>query len=44
MDGDGSYKDLIDWQKSIRLVKLIYQLSGGFPGEEKFGLTAQMRR
>lgn len=44
MDGNGSYKDLIVWQKSIRLVKLIYQLSGVLPSEEKFGLTAQMRR
>lgn len=39
-----SYKDLIVWQKGIALVKLVYQLTGNFPSEEKFGLVAQMRR
>ena len=41
---DGSYKSLIVWQKSILLVKLIYQLTNAFPNEEKFGLTSQIRR
>lgn len=41
---DGSYKDLIVWQKSIALVKLIYKLTAHFPIEEKFGLVSQMRR
>jgi four helix bundle protein len=39
-----SYKDLVVWQKGIALAKLIYQLTNKFPGEEKFGLVAQMRR
>lgn len=39
-----SYKDLVVWQKGISLAKAIYQLTAKFPGEEKFGLTAQMRR
>jgi len=39
-----NYKDLIVWQKSIELAKLIYQLTRIFPREEKFGLTSQMRR
>jgi len=39
-----SYKDLIVWQKSILLVKMIYQLTRVLPDEEKFGLTSQMRR
>src|SRR4051794_29801089 len=39
-----SYKDLIVWQKSIALAKLVYQLTSKFPNEEKFGLVAQMRR
>lgn len=39
-----SYKDLIVWQKSIELVKEVYQFSDSFPEEEKFGLTAQVRR
>ena len=39
-----NYKDLVVWQKGIALAKLIYRLSARFPGEEKFGLVAQMRR
>ena len=39
-----SYKELIVWQKSIRLVTAIYKLSGKFPKSEIFGLTSQMRR
>ncbi|MET0752724.1 MAG: four helix bundle protein, partial [Pyrinomonadaceae bacterium] len=38
MSEDGSYKSLIVWQKSIVLVKQIYQLTQKFPSEEKFGL------
>ncbi len=41
---DGNYKNLIVWQKSIRLVKILYQLTAKFPGEEKFGLISQIRR
>jgi four helix bundle protein len=41
---DGSYKSLIVWQKSILLVKLVYQLTKAFPNEEKFGLISQIRR
>jgi hypothetical protein len=40
----GSYKSLIVWQKSIRLVKEIYKLTSGFPNDERFGLVSQMRR
>ncbi len=39
-----SYKDLIVWQKSIRLVKEVYLLTNAFPKYELFGLTSQMRR
>ena len=39
-----NYKDLVVWQKGISLAKAIYQLTTKFPGEEKFGLVAQMRR
>ena len=39
-----SYKDLVVWQKSIVLVKEIYQLTRRFPADEKFGLISQMRR
>lgn len=39
-----SYKDLIVWQKSIRLVKAVYVLTHDFPSDERFGLVSQMRR
>ena len=32
------------WQKSIALVKQIYQLTRNFHNDEKFGLVSQMRR
>jgi four helix bundle protein len=40
----GNYKELIVWQKSILLVKSIYDLTKNFPPEEKFGLISQIRR
>jgi four helix bundle protein len=39
-----SYKDLVVWQKSIALVKQVYQVTRTFPADEKFGLVSQMRR
>jgi four helix bundle protein len=39
-----SYKDLIVWQKSIDLAKIVYRLTARFPADEKFGIVAQMRR
>lgn len=39
-----SYKDLIVWQKSMELVKPIYELTIHFPKEEIYGLTSQMKR
>ena len=44
MNEGGDYRSLIVWQKSIALVRLVYQLTAQFPAEEKFGLTSQMRR
>jgi four helix bundle protein len=38
------YKELKIWQKGMRLTKSIYQLTASFPADEKFGLSAQMRR
>jgi four helix bundle protein len=40
----GGYKDLIVWQKTITLVKRVYQVTSAFPSEERFGLVSQMRR
>jgi|SRR5579871_3371077 len=39
-----SYRDLLVWQKSMSLVKLIYEEPRSFPKEAMFGLTSQMRR
>ncbi len=39
-----SYRDLLVWQKSVTLVKKVYQITRGFPADEKFGLVSQMRR
>lgn len=39
-----SYKDLIVWQKSIKLIKEIFLLTNVFPASELYGLTSQMRR
>ena len=39
-----SYKDLIVWQKGIRVVSEVYRLTEKFPKNEMFGLTSQMRR
>ncbi|MTI64692.1 four helix bundle protein [Methylophaga sp.] len=32
------------WIYSMQLVKEIYKMTAGFPAEERFGLTSQMRR
>ncbi len=39
-----TYKDLIVWQKAIKVVVAVYDLTDKFPKEEIFGLTSQMRR
>ena len=39
-----SYSDLEVWKKAIDLCELVYQLCGGFPKSELYGLSDQMRR
>jgi four helix bundle protein len=39
-----SYKNLVVWQRAFALGAEIYRLTAGFPNEEKFGLTSQLRR
>ena len=39
-----SYLDLVAWQKSMDLTREVYAASAGFPREEVYGLTAQLRR
>jgi four helix bundle protein len=36
--------DLEVWKKSIDLTTTVYGLTAGFPREEMYGLTSQMRR
>jgi four helix bundle protein len=43
MSGVG-YRDLLVWQKAIRLVAACYELCKSLPRNEEFGLTSQMRR
>ena len=37
------YSDLIVWQKAMDLAIAIYRYTERFPGEERYGLTAQLR-
>ena len=39
-----SFKDLIVWQKGYRLAREVYDVTKGFPQNEVYGLTQQMRR
>ncbi len=39
-----SFRDLIVWQKSFKLVEEIYKITRLFPREETYGLTQQIRR
>lgn len=39
-----SYRDLLVWQKSMQLVVEIYEITEDLPQDEKFGITAQIRK
>ena len=39
-----NFEKLDVWQEAINFVDLIYELTGAFPSDERFGLTNQMRR
>jgi len=39
-----SYRELLVWQRAVQLTLAIYRLTLGFPREEMFGLTSQLRR
>jgi|SRR5690554_818260 len=39
-----THKDLDAWKKSIDFVTVVYKLTKGFPIEERYGLTNQIRR
>ena len=38
------FRDLVVWQRSMRLAEEIYSATRTFPREELFGLASQMRR
>ena len=39
-----SYRDLVVWQKSMKLVTEVYQLTKKLPKDEFYGLNMQLRR
>ena len=38
------HRDLVAWQKAMKLVKEIYRVTRDFPRDEIYGLTNQIRR
>ena len=44
MTGSRSFKDLIVWQRSMELVREVYEVTRGFPRHEEFALSSQLRR
>ncbi len=42
--GEAGYKRLFVWQKSNELAKAVYLETRGFPKEEVYGITSQIRR
>ena len=44
MAAASSFRDLDVWRESMTLVEEIYAVSRTFPPDERFGLTAQLRR
>ena len=39
-----NFKELTVWQKAYQLCLMVYRLTKGYPKEEIYGLTSQMRR
>ena len=39
-----SFRDLQVWQRAIQMSVAIYRLTQGFPREELYGLSSQIRR
>ena len=39
-----NFRDLLIWQRGMKLANRIYSLTRGFAQDERFGLTSQMRR
>ncbi len=43
-EGIQSYKDLLVWQKAMKLSVSCYELTKAFPKEELYGMASQIRR
>ena len=41
--GIHNYKELKIWQRSMDFVVKVYEITAGFPREERYGLTSQLR-
>jgi four helix bundle protein len=39
-----SFHDLIVWQKAVALCTKVYRTTDAFPGHERFGMTAELRK
>src|SRR3954454_24389854 len=39
-----SYRELIAWQKAMNLVENVYKTTSGFPKEEMYSLSLQLKR
>jgi four helix bundle protein len=39
-----NFKDLVAWQVAMDTMVLTYEVTAGFPSDERFGLVSQMRR
>lgn len=39
-----NHRKLIVWQEAMNLVEMVYRSTARFPGEEMYGLVAQLRR
>ncbi len=44
MSKSTTHKDLDIWKRGIEFVERIYKITSGFPKEETYGLTSQLRR
>jgi four helix bundle protein len=40
----GNFRDLVVWKRAQDLALAVYRSTSSFPKEERYGLTAQMRR
>jgi four helix bundle protein len=38
------YRNLLVWQKAMHLAESVYLITAGFPRDERFGLSSQLRR